>query len=66
MKNSDNKANFADKHVINSVDSTSYMELTVIPSFNPLSYSTLEKIMSHEDSKLTVDSYSKLENLPTE
>ena len=66
MKNTSNKENFTDKHVIISVDSTSHMELTVIPSFNPLSSSTLEKIMSHEDSKLTVDSYSRLENLPTE
>lgn len=66
MNNSTHKVNFTDKHVISSADSTSHMELTVIPSFNPLSYSTLEKIMSHEDSKLTVDSYSRLENLPTE
>lgn len=60
MKSSINKENFNDKHVISSVNSTSHMELTVIPSFNPLSYSTLEKIMSDEDSKITVDSYSRL------
>jgi hypothetical protein len=65
MKKSASRENFTDKHVISSVDSTSNMEMTVIPSFNPLSYPILEKIMSQEDSKLTVDSFSRLENLPT-
>jgi hypothetical protein len=55
-----NKENFTEKHFITSIDSTCRMEITIIPSYNQLTTEILEKIVSHEDSKITVDTLSRL------